>query len=388
MSVIRSLGRSGLYVIAADSEQLSPGLYSRFAKERLRYPPPRTAPGEVVDTLLRAAEERHVDLLIPVTDEIVLPLSEARERFEGVCTLAIPDRDALAAAADKMATLELARSLGVPTPRTALVATTGKARAEGPQLGWPVVLKPQTSRLYRSGGVEAFGVRYATSADGLEAEMRHLEGRCSVLLQEYVRGEGHGVELLLHEGRPLAAFQHRRLREVPLTGGASSFRESVALDPTLYDYSVRMLAGLGWTGLAMVEFKLAEDGARLMEVNGRIWGSLPLAVKSGMDFPARLAELYLSGPPPAAAGPDTSYAAGVRSRNLELEVTWILSVLLRRRRYPFLDGPRRRDALTAALRLLSPADGFDILSLGDPRPGLAEIAKIARKLGRKLGDGG
>ena len=51
----------------------------------------------------------------------------------------------------------------------------------------------------------------------------------------------------------------------------------------------------------MVEFKVGPEGAHLMEINGRIWGSLPLAVRAGMDFPARLADLFLDGPPPGAA---------------------------------------------------------------------------------------
>ena len=59
--------------------------------------------------------------------------------------------------------------------------------------------------------------------------MEQFVGRCAVLLQEYGPGEAHGVELLLVDGRPLAAFQHRRIHEVPLTGGASSLRESVPL---------------------------------------------------------------------------------------------------------------------------------------------------------------
>jgi predicted ATP-grasp superfamily ATP-dependent carboligase len=177
------------------------------------------------------------------------------------------------------------------------------------------------------------------------------------------------------------------LREVPITGGASSFRESVPLDPLLFDYSVRLLAALDWTGLAMVEFKLGPQGPRLMEINGRIWGSLPLAVKSGMDFPARMAELYLAGPPENGDPPDTSYALGVRSRNLDLEVIWIASTLRGSRGRRLVAIPGRREALRAAVRLVYPGDGFDVLARDDPRPGLAEIAKIARKLRRKLGRG-
>ena len=71
-----------------------------------------------------------------------------------------------------------------------------------------------------------------------------------MLLQRYHAGEGHGVELLCDRGEPLAAFQHRRLHEVPITGGASALRESVPVDPTLLDYSAAparaSCAGPGW----------------------------------------------------------------------------------------------------------------------------------------------
>lgn len=385
IAIIRSLGRRGWDVVAADSDPRSPGFSSRYARGRLLYPPPALAPAETVEALLGAALEHGIDLIVPVTDEVLLPLSEARERFEGVCTLALPHAAALAVVADKLATLDLARRLRVPVPRTLLVATVAEASGRADSLGWPVTLKPQASRVYRNGtAVEAFSVAYAASPEGLVEQMGRFEGRSAVLLQEYCEGEGHGVELLMHRGRPLAAFQHRRLREVPITGGASSFRESVPLDPMLYDHAVRLLGALEWTGLAMVEFKLGREGPRLMEINGRIWGSLPLAVKSGMDFPARMAELYLFGPPAEGVEPDTTYTVGVRSRNLELDVIWIMSALRGARRYPFLTVPSRRDALAAALRLLYPRDGFDILSREDPRPGFAEIRKVSAKLRRKL----
>jgi predicted ATP-grasp superfamily ATP-dependent carboligase len=195
------------------------------------------------------------------------------------------------------------------------------------------------------------------------------------------------VEVLAHEGRTLAAFQHRRLREVPITGGASSFRESVALDPALLDHAARLLGALGWTGLAMVEFKVGESGPRLMELNGRIWGSLPLAVKSGVDFPAGLVDVCLGTGPAPDEPLHASYALGVRSRDLGLEVVWIGSTLRRARRYPFIPTPGRREALAAAVRLLYPGDGFDILAREDPRPGLVELANVAGRVRRKLGRG-
>jgi predicted ATP-grasp superfamily ATP-dependent carboligase len=372
-------------VVAADANPRSPGFFSRYAAERVVYPPPRIDGPATVAALVRSASERRIDLVIPVGEEAVLLLSDARERFGDGTLLALPDADAFEIARDKLATVELATRLGVPTPRTILARTAAEALLEAADLRWPVVLKPQASRTVRGRGeVDAFGVTYAADRAALEAEMSAFEGRCAVLLQEYSGGEGHGVGLLMDRGKPLLAFQHRRLREVPFTGGPSSLRESVALDPTLFDHSVRLLEALEWTGPAMVEFKVGPDGASLMEINGRLWGSLALAVKSGVDFPGRMVDLFLSPPAEPSPARDLRYSVGVRSRDLNLELSWIASVLGRRSTYPFLGAPPRRDAAAAALRLFDPRDGFDVLTVRDPIPGLAELFNIAAELPRHL----
>src|SRR5262245_58464139 len=127
ISIIRSLGRKGYRVIAADTDARSPGFRSRYAAERLLYPAPERAPRELAATLLHAARERQVDLIIPVTDAAILPLSEARAEFEGVCAIAMPDPATLDIVTNKLKTLDLAKRVGVPAPRTALVETTREA---------------------------------------------------------------------------------------------------------------------------------------------------------------------------------------------------------------------------------------------------------------------
>lgn len=381
ITIIRSLGRRGWHVIAADSIPNSLGFRSRYARETLVYPPADADAKGMSEALLTAISEREVALLIPVTDAIILPVVEQRERFEQLCKIAVPATQNLPIVTDKLKTLQLAESLDIPTPRTRLVDTAGEAVNAAAEMGFPIVLKPQSSRRYSGESSEAFNVTYAENPEQLAQQMGRFEGRCSVLLQEYYAGEGHGVELLTYEGEPLAAFQHKRLREIPISGGASSFRESVPLDAAMYDYATRLLRAIGWTGLAMVEFKVGALGPKLMEINGRIWGSLPLAVHSGMDFPALLADLYLNDSRPAT--PRQDYKLGVRSRNLELDMLWIASVLVGKKRFPFMKMPGRVQALTALLGLFNPTYKYDILSLEDPRPGMAEIPKVIRKLTNK-----
>lgn len=384
ITIIRSLGRRGWHVIAADSNPGSLGFRSRYARETLVYPPADADAKGMAAALLNAVRERGVDLLIPVTDAVILPVVEQRATFEQHCKVAVPDADNLRIVTDKLKTLELAQMLNIPTPRTKLVETTAEATAAVAQMGFPIVLKPQSSRRYSGQSSEAFNVAYAESPEHLVQQMARFEGRCPVLLQEYYAGEGHGVELLTSEGEPLAAFQHRRLREIPISGGASSFRESVALDPAMYDHATRLLQAIRWTGLAMVEFKVGKQGPKLMEINGRIWGSLPLAVHSGVDFPAMLADLYLNGACPNKI--KTDYKLDVRSRNLELDMIWIASVLAGKKRFPFMKMPGRLQAIAAFVGLFNPVYKFDIISWEDPRPGLAEIPKVIRKLTSKVKD--
>jgi len=385
VSIIRSLGRRGWRVIAADCNPKSIGFQSRYVSDHFIYPSPETSPQEFLSVLFEAVQQKGIDLIIPVTDNAIFPLMEARDRFERLCRLAIPDTKAMETVVNKSKTMLLAESLNVPIPKTYTVYTVQEACDKVHDLGWPVVLKPQVSRLYRDKAmIESFNVCYANSLEQIKERMVFFEGRCAVLLQEYFTGEGQGVELLMFEGRPLAAFQHRRLREHPVSGGASAFRESMAVNQELYNYSIQLLDKLKWTGLAMVEFKIAQGRAKLMEINGRVWGSLPLAVHSGMDFPHRLAELYLYGPPDPEVAADMRYSIGVRSRDLELELRWISTALSGKRKYPFLPVPGRLQGLKVLSGLFCPACKFDVLSLEDMRPGFAEISKIIRLFVAKI----
>lgn len=388
LAFIRSLGRRGDHVVAADATTPSAGLRSRWAAGRVAYPSPADDPGGTGDALVEAAHRHRIELIIPITDEVILALRDRVADLPPDCRVAMPDARTSSLAADKRATMDLAVSLGVPIPTTIAADTPEAVREAAGRLGYPVVLKPVTSRIRPpDGGVRRYTVTYARDPDELERAIAGL-GEVGLLVQSYWAGEGQGVELLLDRGRVLAAFQHRRLREVPVTGGASSLRESTALDPVLLGHAARLLEAMAFHGLAMVEFRVGPGGPVLMEVNGRVWGSLPLAVAAGMDFPTRLVDLYVrERPTTVPPSPSPGYKVGIRARNLELDLVWAGSVL-RGRRGPTIGAfPPRHAALRVMLDLLDPRIRDDILSLRDPLPGAAELLRIGGVLASKLGRG-
>jgi protein-tyrosine-phosphatase len=132
------------------------------------------------------------------------------------------------------------------------------------------------------------------------------------LLQEFCPGDGIGIEVLFHDNQPLTMFQHRRLKELPVSGGGSVTSISEPLDPELTEQAVALLRKLNWEGVAMVEFKWdrAERRSVLMEVNGRYWGSLPLAIGAGIDFPFYEWQLAHGQQPVIPA----AYSTGLRFR--------------------------------------------------------------------------
>ncbi len=385
VATIRTLARNGYEVVAADSDKNSPGLASRFATNRVVYASPKSNPQQFVEDILAAVERFRVDLILPVTEQAVLPLEAARERIQKVCKVPWAPTEAVATVRDKNLTFQLADKLDVPYPRTQLVHTAEEALQHGPSLGWPLVLKPNSSHtLLADRPVRVWSVDYAHNEDELRQKMRQFEGQCPVLLQEYFQGAGVGVEVLAHEGRVICAFQHRRLREVPLTGGVSSLRRSDPLHPMLYAQTLELIRALKWTGLAMAEFKLNDHGeSRLMEINGRIWGSLPVAIAAGVDFPTRLCDLMFNGPPDAAAPVETNYRIGLHCQNFQKELSWILRVLRGTAKHPIVKMPNRMAALGAMFDLLKPHYRFDILSLTDPMPGICMMTNFVRIAARQ-----
>jgi predicted ATP-grasp superfamily ATP-dependent carboligase len=131
------------------------------------------------------------------------------------------------------------------------------------------------------------------------------------MVQEFIAGHGAGVFALYDHGKQVTFFAHQRLREKPPRGGVSVLSRSVPLQPELQMAATALLDAADWHGVAMVEFRIAPDGKPyLMEVNTRFWGSLQLAIDSGVDFPALLLRICRG----ESVGRLTPYRIGRRLR--------------------------------------------------------------------------
>ena len=252
LAVVRSLGRRGLVVHAGWCPPDAPARRSRYIRVLHDLPPFSPEDFSWKEALKRLLEREHFDLLIPCEDPTLLPIRAYRAEFDPLVRLALPEEEAFEVALDKILSWELAKQLGIPVPQGAVVRALPELNGLG--LRPPLVLKPRTTFRYPD-LVNRHGVRTFPDLLSLRAYLERDGVQDAVLVQEFVPGIGVGVEVLAARGEVLSAFQHRRVHE-PLTGGGSSYRVSVSLDPQLLEAARALMEALGYTGVAMVEFRV------------------------------------------------------------------------------------------------------------------------------------
>jgi len=364
LAVVRSLGRAGYRVIVGASTRRPLAGGSRFVTASIQLPDPLLEPGGHVDAVAQAVRQWSSAVAIPITDASLSCLLPARAHIPAV--IPFGDATSVQLAADKSAVLERAAALGIHVPRQCVLRRASDLAVMDPEtLRWPVVVKPARSVAEGPKGAVKLGVCWAQNRTELGAAVNRLpEGAYPVLVQQRVVGPGRGVFLLRWHGKTHALFAHERIREKPPSGGVSVCARSVAAPPDLVAQAEALLERLAWQGPAMVEFKLdaATGRAYLMEVNGRFWGSLQLAIDAGVDFPALLVAAALGQP----AVPRPTWRIGVGIRWWWGEVDHLLA----RFRGDDLSAAREGGRGRALLTFLFPGRGIrnEVLRWDDPWP--------------------
>lgn len=275
LGAVRSLGKQGVDVGVVSHIPCSISFYSRYCKSSHSAPDPKKDPS-YAQRVLDIVKKDHYDVLLPISYAAVMQLSGIRDELEDYVHLPIADPAALDLAGHKDETVKIAEKVGVRVPKTYYPRSVPEVRELARELRYPIVVK---------GAEEAGYVGYANTPEELISRFSSIS-KYLPIVQEYIPGDGYGFFALYNHGEPRAIFMHRRIREYPVTGGPSTCAESV-FDPDLKRCGLAMLNELHWHGVAMVEFKKdARTGEYvLMEINPKFWGSLDLAIASGVDFP-------------------------------------------------------------------------------------------------------
>lgn len=326
---IRQLGRAGIDVIAAGPAPGAAGLWSRFTRVREHGLDVLADPAGFRAAVVRLADLHGPVVLYPCQEASLDAVLDAADEC-GEVVLPWPGREPLAALRDKRALPAAAAAAGVATP--AVHYEGPAAQAAHAAMPFPALAKPvhPSAEFPRPLRLES------------EADVAKLPGG-DVIVQDLVDGPLTAVVVLVApDGDLVASLQQEALRTWPPGAGPSALAVTVEPDHDLIDRSRALLAGCGYWGLAELQYLRGASGPSLIDVNTRFYGSLPLALRAGVNFPALWHAVAGGRRPAAPAG----YRVGVSFRWVEAD----LSEAARGRLAPLAQrGPRPRSGAFWAL---------------------------------------
>jgi predicted ATP-grasp superfamily ATP-dependent carboligase len=380
LAVARSLGKKKVKVFCGSADRFGMSLYSKFCSQKFYYTSPRISKKKYVNDILQLVKSLSEEPVIYCfSDETFLPISKNLELFPKSIKFLVPALEDIEVAFDKEKTLRLAQELSIPIPKTYFVSSLEEVKQLAERIKYPAVIKPRHSCFWENDKGHFSSVSFTNSADEMifkyeEAMQRMKE---APLIQECIIGNEFGTFFLLNHGEIVAKFAHQRLRSISPYGGASSVRESVAMTEEIENYSLALIKSLNWHGVVMVEFKQDKVTGKmnLMEINGRWWGSLPLAIYAGVNFPYLYYQLANN-----KIEKSDHYQIGIKSRHLLADTKLLFTVLAGRGKIKGLDYPSRYETLKNYFKFFEKNLFYDVESISDPLPLAMEIISTVVKL--------
>jgi predicted ATP-grasp superfamily ATP-dependent carboligase len=272
----------------------------------------------------------------------VLPTSDV-----ALATLELPGVSLL----DKREVHRRARAAGLAAPDQWVFGSPAQLREAAADLPFPVVAKPVVRRPGRT--------RNAVRLDSPAQLSSIPDDAGELVVQPFLRGRMRAVAGVLHEGRLLAAVHQRYIRIWPRDCGVASAAETVAPDLELEARLPDLLQG--HEGVFQVQLV----GTQVIDVNPRVYGSLPLAVAAGANLPGIWCDA-MDGRAPARL---VRGRAGVPYRWLDADLRAVAGAVADRELSPI-----------QGLRAVRPRRGtaHSIISVRDPRPALLRLAFALR----------
>jgi predicted ATP-grasp superfamily ATP-dependent carboligase len=381
LAIIRELGAHGIEVHAIGRAGRSIGGASRFSTKEYVRPD-----GPVSKWLPDMIGQSGARALFAISETDLIELAALPEKI-GQCRILTPREKPLRLVLDKSATLALGHSVGIDVPAHWQPMASEDFAAHAQNLEYPVVLKwadpPAVVSLLTEHEFEFLKAEFACDGITLAAALQRYDGlRRWPLVQNYCAGVGIGQMVYMADGKAIMRFQHERLHEWPPEGGVSTLCQTIPLSEhtAQMEKSEALLQAIGWEGPAMVEYRYDAATGRywLMEVNGRFWGSLPLASVSGAEFAWEQYRRVILRQTDIARKPRNF----LRARYMIPETRRLIRVLFQRRRItdPVFRPRPWRDLVDYLKGFFSVQTGYYVFRMDDPAPFFRDLRNIIIKL--------
>ncbi len=375
LGTARSLGKMGVPVIRLSpkswyqSKYCSTVISPRISQEPQKYLEFLLTLGE---QLSRRGAPR--PFLMPASDNALILLSKNESELKEYFVSVVPNWNCVEKIIDKSKTYSAAKKLGIRVPETYTLEDLDSLNEIAETVSFPCLVKPAYSHIFT---VKFKKKLYEVSSKEQlisTCEPLLVQGH-KLLLQEKIVGSDDCIfdfsTCFNENSEPLTLFTQRKLRQHPPNFGIGSFGESV-WEPRIIDPGLRLLKGIGFYGVAMVEFKKdARTGDYvLIEINGRSSTRMYLATACGLNIPYILYKDLMVEKQERVKNYECKYKVGIKWVHLKLDFLTMMK-------------KRKMAEITVANWLRSLMIGkkvYGVFSLDDPAPFFSEVKGTFSKI--------
>ena len=321
LATIRSLGRAECEIDVFGLSKYSVVSHSKYTNNY--YYLDTDIADQLKNYILDLVSTNAYDLILPCVDIFCLLIERDRVAYEKYAKISLPKNGSYEKMSDKKLLIDTSNKYNILTPITKCIIKGSQIKESLiSDVSFPIYAKPRYSVLIHNGRLQTTQVRKLHNKHQLLKYLSDYIYRVDVLLQDVVPGVGKSAYIFAVEGKVISIMSQIRLHE-PKIGGGSSYRSTCELDDYLLDSSSRLALHYKWTGPMMIEYKHDPESNKyyIMEINARLWGSLPLTINSGHDIPKYTYEYFSRGVVPKS----NKTIIGLTQRHLVRDIGWLFS---------------------------------------------------------------
>ena len=302
-SAIRSFAKLGHSVdIAIPSEKLNLGIRkyykSKYLDKMYIINSPTMDSEKFKNDLLKILSSNKYDSILPFGVISTISIAKIKNELSKYTNIGIADYDIVELVHNKEKLQLLLNENGFKVPKVYKYKSIEDLK--NIQIKFPVVIK-----IRKGCGVDK-GVRYAENFEELKHNYQDLSSKTTLnpdiedffkpMIQEYIPGKIHDGLFLFNKGKMKSAMTQIREVTYPISGGGG-VNNITTYEPELIKYGKEILEFVKWHGPCQVEVKKDErDGKyKLLEINPKLWGTLDLSIKAGINFALKSIEIAING---------------------------------------------------------------------------------------------
>ena len=370
LSPIRELAKKGYAVTAMEFDSVKVnerlGFFSKYVSSKVLVD--EDAFCDRIEDICKS--KRHV--LLPGNRKSLMLIIQNRERLSRCCDFLVPSEQALHLADDKAAVYQIAKEIGVPVPQTIALHEHDSIDAMADCVRFPCIIKYRNGELLGKKPAERYTV-VNSREEFVEAYQRMNAIDENPIASDYIEGHDLGVAVVMDKNcEPVSFLCYESLREYPIQGGPTCYLRTV-YSKNLLEYSVALLKKIGFTGIAMLDFKGTLDNPYFLEINPRIWGSAAITYLSDAPF----FECYVKGACSQAEPIDIHTAKPPYKLNTKMRFTpqAIVCFFEHMRR-----SPNKLKIFAQYVRsFFDPQVRDGLFSIRDPKPYIKYIVNLIRR---------